>query len=103
DLFYFAEAFLMSFERRDFLRDAVFFLMSPRFAALSIALYASESFACAALASVVTSSRVSLIVALRVRERRRLNTCLRFEPRRAFFADWMIGMGNGIWNVEYRM
>ena len=34
---------------RDFLRDAVFALMTPRFAALSIALYTVGSSACASL------------------------------------------------------
>lgn len=81
-------SFLIAAERRDFLRLAVFFLITPRFAALSSAWYAALS---SARASAAFFSEMSFPTALTasciVRLRRRLNTRFLREARSAFVAE----------------
>ena len=78
---------------RDFILDAVFFLMVPRFADLSIALYVAERlFSASSTFPEVTSLRVSLTASFMVRSRRTLNTRLRRLAACAFFAELVIGI-----------
>ena len=78
---------------RAFLRFAVFFLMTPVLAALSIEANARESNAAFAVASAVfaffstdlTESFIAFV-------RRSLTIFLRADPRIAFFADCVIGI-----------
>jgi hypothetical protein len=84
---------LRNFVRRDFFREAAFAFITPRFAALSIALYtlgkralASSSF------DDVTKVRKSLTADFIVRERRRLKTRFLALDRIAFFAAAVIAI-----------
>lgn len=87
------ESFLIAIARRDFLRDAVFFVMMPRLAALSIDLYAAESFSFAsALFLAATETRTLLTATFMARFRRSLKTFLRADARSTFFADDVIGI-----------
>lgn len=81
--------FATAFARRDFLRDAVFFLMMPRLAALSIALYAALS---DVFASSVPTFLAFFTAPVRVRLRRRLNTRFLSDERCAFFAEVVIAI-----------
>lgn len=74
------------------MRDAVFFLMNPLFADLSIALYAAASFSPASFPDFAEMVRATLTVSFIVRLRRRLTARLRADDRRAFFAALMIGI-----------
>lgn len=85
--------FLTTAARRDFLREAVFFLITFVFAALSIAWYALESAERATFLSFeVASARTSFSASLSTFLRRSLPTFLRFEPRTARFADLVIAI-----------
>jgi len=80
--------------RRDFFRAAVFLLNVLAFAALSIALYTfgrslSASSTFFALRSFLSSKTAFSILFFRLR----LKTRFRSETRRAFLADFVIGMG----------
>jgi len=77
----------------DFFRAAAFFLMIPRFAALSIALYTrGRSFAASFLFFTALSFLTSFKI-FRIADRRRsLKTRFRFDARNAFFAPLVIGM-----------
>ena len=91
---FYAEAFATRRARRAFLREAVFFLMTPRFAALSIALYAAESFSfprsgAAFSWSVFESVFTALLSAF---FRRILKTRFLSDARCAFFADVVIAI-----------
>lgn len=78
---------------RDFFRAAVFFFITPRFAALSIAWYAVESIFCASsLLPVTTSLRIFFTSSFIVALRRMLKTCFRFEARSALCAPLVIGI-----------
>lgn len=84
---------LMRAERRDLVRDALFFLITPRFAALSIAEYASLRDASAP--SLFLSSAIFftfLTASAMARSRRILTTRRRFPARSCFFADAVIGI-----------
>jgi len=86
-------SFLIAFARRDFFREAEFFLMTPFLAALSSALYARTSASLVpalvfAMTSFLTFFTVLAIVSLTARLTRRF----RLEDLRAFFADDVIGM-----------
>ena len=92
EIYYFA-CLLRDFKSRDFFRAAVFFLITPRFAALSIALYACDiSFS----ASLTSPAKESLLIFLRisrmVRRRLSLKTRLRLDARSVFFAPLVIGI-----------
>jgi len=67
--------------------------MTPVFAALSIALYAAARDFSASPVSVAINLRTVLVVSVRVRLRRTLNTCFRREARCAFLADFVIAIG----------
>jgi len=83
----------MAAERRDFFRAAVFFLIIPRLAALSIALYTDES-------AELTSSFFPSLVKARIfftdfviaRCLRRLNTRFLAALLKAFLAPFVMGM-----------
>src|SRR3989338_1659893 len=79
---------------RAFRRAAVRASMTPRFAALSIALYAVGRSAFA-VSHEPSLTRVSsfFIVSRSAFLRRSLNTLRRFAARRAFFADEVMGIG----------
>jgi hypothetical protein len=90
---FFSPARATNFARRDFLRDAVFALMTPRLAALSIALYAAESFAVAlAISPAVALVRTAFTVSVSARLRRTLNTYFRALALFAFFAELVIAI-----------
>lgn len=75
------------------MRDAVFFLITPRLVALSTALYArGSSFSASEEFPVVIAFLTSFIDESISLLRRKLNTCLRNEARCAFFADAIIGI-----------
>ena len=82
---------------RDFFRAAVFFLITPRFAALSIALYASGSNPIASFLFFASKSFCTSFIDSRM-ARRRLSLKTRFfrEVRSAFFADEVIGIVLGV-------
>lgn len=74
------------FARRDFIRAAVFFLMRPRFTALSIAFCAEgRSFASPDFPTAFTASFM-------IFARRALNTRRRSSTRYAFLADFVFAM-----------
>jgi len=84
---------LIAATSRDFFRAAVLPLMIPRFAALSIALYVSGSFASASFTSPLSIAfRIFFTASFIVRERRTLNTRFRNDARSAFFAPLVIGI-----------
>ena len=89
---YFTDDLFNSAASRAFLRAAVFFLITPRFAALSIALYAAEScFICSSRGAPV-ALRVNAVTSCNFLLFRKLKTCFRTETRAAFFADFVIAM-----------
>lgn len=69
------------------MREAVFFLMTPRFAALSIAWKTPES--CAVPFGLFSKSLTVIFIA---RLLRALKTALRTAPRFAFFAESVFAM-----------
>ncbi len=99
-LFIYFPTFASESMRRDFFRAAVFFLMMPRFAALSIALYAVAMSDCAsvvlpALMVVFTDFTAPWSAVLR----RMLYTRLRDDTRIAFFAFFVIAICGGYYTV----
>ncbi len=85
----------------DFFRAAVFDLITPRLAALSIALYAAGRASFADLASFPATKVLIVLTASRiVRRRRSLNTFLRADCRTDFFCALIIGI---IYFVRKRM
>ncbi len=90
---YFAFAFAMESARRDFLRAAVFALITPLFFALSMAAYAAGSSFRAAATSLAVSDLVSDLEISRIASlRRKLNTCFFSEERIAFLAELVIAI-----------
>lgn len=86
-----------NFAKRDFLREAVLSLITPRLAALSMALYSSLICPSAALTSpAATACRNDLIWSRMVRKRRTLNTRLFASLFTRFFADLVIAIVPGI-------
>jgi len=78
---------------RDFLREAVFAFIIPRFAALSIDLYAAGRSFSASVVLPATSAFLSVFIASRKAFFLRiLNTCFLIDARCAFFADVVIAM-----------
>lgn len=75
-------------------RDAVFFLITPRFAALSIALNAALNCSAALVLSVFEIFSTFLIMSRMFFLRESLVFFFLIDPRRAFFADVVIGMGS---------
>jgi holliday junction DNA helicase RuvA len=83
----------IAFASEAFFRFAVLLLRTPRFVALSIALYASDNFFSASSAfPSVTKSFTSLTAVLIARTRRKLKTCFRKLASCAFFAEILIGI-----------
>lgn len=79
--------------RRDFLRAAVFFFMTPRFIALSIALYADgRSFSASAKSLAESALVIIFVVSERALRRRILKTRFLVEERIAFFAELVIAI-----------
>jgi len=68
---YLAETARTSFTSRDFLREAVFFLMTPRLTALSIALYAAGKNSRTSFLAVAPS-RTTFTASFNARRRRSL-------------------------------
>src|SRR3990167_1460539 len=90
---YLAPAALTLAVKRDFLREAVLSLITPRLAALSIALYASGKSSFAFLASPATTALfTSLTTSLITLLRRMLKICFFFDWRLAFSAPLVIGI-----------
>lgn len=77
---------------RDFLRAAAFALMTPRLAALSMALNASERSFSVSFPFVATALLTAFVASFIAFLRRRLNTCFRRDARCAFFAPFVIAM-----------
>lgn len=91
-----AEDTLSRFAKRDFLRAAVFFLMTPRFAALSIALYAAESAVCWSARGAPAVETATFTAPARERLVRTLNTRFLSCERIAFFAPLVIAMHGNV-------
>jgi hypothetical protein len=88
-----APTFPRALAKRDFFREAVFFLITPVFAALSIALNAAARDCSASLFwPAVMNPRTVLVVEVSARLRRTLNTCFLRDARCAFFAEDVIAM-----------
>ena len=86
-----------SLANRDFFRDAVFCLITPRFAALSIALCNCDICSAAVLLSpAATVLRNNLTCSRISRNRRKLNTRLFASLVTRFFADLVIAIVTGI-------
>lgn len=90
--FYYLVSFVIR-ERRAFFRDAVFFLITPFFTALSIALYAAERFVFASF-HFLSATSFSVVFAPSLRDffTRSFTAFLRSETRSAFFAFLVIGI-----------
>ena len=84
---------LMAADNRDLVRLAVFFMITPRFAALSSALYAFGSKAIASSFFLsVTKMRRFFTASFIARFLRRLNTRFLPEALNAFFAELVIAI-----------
>lgn len=78
----------------DFLRAAVFFFITPRLAALSIALYTTGSTSTALVSLRATSSVTCFIASFIARRRRRLKTRRVAACRTDFFPDFDVAIAN---------
>lgn len=79
--------------RRDFFREAVFFFITPFWAALSRALYARGiSLKASSVLPACISLFISFTLFFNSFFRLRLRACLRFDCRKAFLADLNIGI-----------
>jgi len=84
--------YLSNLAKRDFLFAALFFLMTPFFAALSIALNAEDSILLAASLSFFTVFSIFLITSFIAFLRWSFMAFLRKDWRIAFLADFVIGI-----------
>src|SRR3990167_3220576 len=89
--FFYFDVFLMRAARRDFFREAVFFLITPVFAALSSAWYAVERSAIASFPFPCVERRlIFLVISLSVARFVSLYAFLCTDARSAFFAPLSI-------------
>ena len=91
------DAFFKSAERRAFFRAAVFFFITPRFSALSIAWYAAFKASAWPARSLPAVPRALFTDSAIARLRRTLNTRFLMDARCAFFAPFVIAIVDGMY------